>query len=123
MSAAVKGFFRYVGELALLFFRIVVAALTPPFSGYRFLVQAKRVGPGSFLIASLVALFVGMIIALQMAYMMLKLSAEIYIPSVIAASLTRELGPVLTALIVAGRVGAGITAEIGTMVVTEQVDA
>jgi phospholipid/cholesterol/gamma-HCH transport system permease protein len=58
-----------------------------------------------------------------MAYMMLKLSAEIYIPNVIAVSLTRELGPVLTALIVAGRVGAGITAEIGSMVVTEQVDA
>jgi phospholipid/cholesterol/gamma-HCH transport system permease protein len=119
----IEAFFRYAGELSLLFFRIIVTALTPPFSWYRFLVQAKRVGPGSFLIASLIGLFVGMIIALQMAYMMLKLSAEIYIPNVIAVSLTRELGPVLTALIVAGRVGAGITAEIGTMVVTEQVDA
>ncbi len=123
MSVMVKGFFRYVGELSLLSGRIMVATFTPPFSGYRFLVQARRVGPGSFLIACLVALFVGMIIALQMAYMMLKLSAEIYIPNVIAVSLTRELGPVLTALIVAGRVGAGITAEIGTMAVTEQVDA
>jgi phospholipid/cholesterol/gamma-HCH transport system permease protein len=119
----VEGMFRYVGELALLAVRIVAAAVTPPFNAYRFLSQAKRVGPGSFLIACLVALFVGMIIALQMAYMMLKLSAEIYIPNVIAASLMRELGPVLTALIVAGRIGAGITAEIGSMVVTEQVDA
>ena len=122
-SAAVREFCRYVGQLALLLMRIVSAAVTPPFSAYRILSQAKRVGPGSFAIACLVALFVGMIIALQMAYMMLKLSAEIYIPNVIAASLTRELGPVLTALIVAGRVGAGITAEIGSMVVTEQVDA
>ena len=64
-----------------------------------------------------------MIIALQMAYQMVKLSAEIYIPNVVAVSLTRELAPVLTALIVAGRIGAGITAEIGSMVVTEQVDA
>jgi phospholipid/cholesterol/gamma-HCH transport system permease protein len=117
------GFFAYVGELAVLFYRIVTAVFLPPFSGYRFLSQAKRVGPGSFFIVSLIGFFVGMIIALQMAYMMVRLSAEIYIPNVIAVSLTRELGPVLTALIVAGRVGAGITAEIGTMVVTEQVDA
>ena len=119
----VEQFFGYVGELALLWGRIISAAITPPYSVYRILAQAKRVGPGSLVIASLVALFVGMIIALQMAYMMLKLSAEIYIPNVIAVSLTRELAPVLTALIVAGRVGAGITAEIGSMVVTEQVDA
>ena len=116
-------FIAYIGELTLLFCRTIVMALTPPFNAYRFLSQAQRVGPGSFLIACLVALFVGMIMALQLAYMMIKLSAEIYIPNVIAVSLTRELGPVLTALIVAGRVGAGITAEIGTMVVTEQVDA
>jgi phospholipid/cholesterol/gamma-HCH transport system permease protein len=123
MSAAVRGFFRYVGELAILFGQIILATVMPPFNGYRFMAQAQRVGPGSFLIVSLVGLFVGMIIALQMAYMMMKLSAEIYIPNVIAVSLTRELAPVLSALIVAGRVGAGITAEIGTMLVTEQVDA
>jgi len=96
---------------------------TPPFQMYRVLSQAKRVGPGSFLIASLVAFFIGMIMALQMAYQMIAMSAEIYVPSVVAVSLTRELVPVLTALIVAGRVGAGITAEIGSMKVTEQVDA
>ena len=96
---------------------------TPPFQMYRVLSQAKRVGPGSFLIAALVAFFIGMIMALQMAYQMIAMSAEIYIPSVVAVSLTRELAPVLTALIVAGRVGAGITAEIGSMKVTEQVDA
>jgi phospholipid/cholesterol/gamma-HCH transport system permease protein len=120
---AIRGGLRYVGQLFLLLMRILSAAVTPPFSSYRILVQAKRVGPGSFVIASLVALFVGMIISLQMAYIMLKLSAELYIPNVIAVSLMRELAPVLTALLVAGRVGAGITAEIGTMVVTEQVDA
>ncbi|MBF0619776.1 MAG: ABC transporter permease [Candidatus Omnitrophica bacterium] len=122
-GALIEEFFRYAGQLTILFAQTVTCAITPPFSGYRFLWQAKRVGPGSFFISSLVALFVGMIIALQMAYMMLKLSGEIYIPNVIAVSLTRELGPVLTALIVAGRIGAGITAEIGSMVVTEQVDA
>lgn len=113
----------YIGQLAILCGQTIYLAATPPFKPYRFLVQAKRVGPGSFLISSMVAFFVGMIIALQMAYLMVQLSAEIYIPNVIALSLTRELAPVLTALIVAGRVGAGITAEIGSMVVSEQVDA
>jgi phospholipid/cholesterol/gamma-HCH transport system permease protein len=119
----ILNFLTYVGKLTIFFSQTVFCLVTPPFNMYRFLAQALRVGPGSFFIASLVALFVGMIIALQMAYLMVKLSAEIYIPNVIAVALTRELAPVLTALIVAGRIGAGITAEIGAMVVTEQVDA
>lgn len=116
-------FVRYMGALFLLLGRTFYHIFTPPFKSYRILSQAKRVGPGSFFISSLVAFFIGMIMALQMAYLMLEMSAEIYIPSVVAVSLTRELAPVLTALIVAGRVGAGITAEIGSMTVTEQVDA
>jgi phospholipid/cholesterol/gamma-HCH transport system permease protein len=58
-----------------------------------------------------------------MAYQMQKLSSEIYIANLVAVALTRELAPVLTALIVAGRIGAAITAELGTMAVTEQIDA
>lgn len=96
---------------------------TSPLKKERILEQTKRIGIDSLFIVSLVAFFTGMILALQTAYLMKKLSSEIYIASIIALSLTRELGPVLTALIVAGRSGAGITAEIGTMTVTEQVDA
>ncbi|MEI7999422.1 MAG: ABC transporter permease [Candidatus Omnitrophota bacterium] len=114
---------RYIGQLTVLWSQTIVLSLTPPFKGGRSLTQANLIGPGSFLISGLVAFFVGMIIALQMAYQMIQLSAEIYIPKVLAVSLTRELTPVLTALIVAGRVGASIAAEIGTMTVTEQVDA
>ena len=114
---------RYVGQLAILFAQTVTLSLTPSFKGHRSLIQANRIGPGSFLISSLVAFFVGMIMALQMAYQMVQLSAEMLIPKVVSVALTRELAPVLTALIVAGRVGAGIAAEIGSMTVTEQVDA
>lgn len=121
-SSAIQ-FVRYIGALSILFAQTIYWIGTPPFKNVRFLEQAKRIGPGSFFISSLVALFVGMILALQMAYQMQKLSSEIYIASVVAVSLTRELAPVLTALIVAGRIGAGITAEIGSMTVTEQVDA
>ncbi len=116
-------FICYFGELSLLFSKVFCLSFMPPFKGERILVQAKRVGPGSFFIAALIAFFIGMIMTLQMAYQMVELSAEIYIPNIIAISLTRELAPVLTALIVAGRIGASITAEIGTMTVTEQVDA
>src|SRR3989338_5453394 len=86
---------RYVGALSILFGQTVYHALTPPFHGERFLYQARRVGPGSFFIAGIIAFFIGMIIALQMAYQMVKLSAELYIPSVVAESISRELGPVL----------------------------
>jgi phospholipid/cholesterol/gamma-HCH transport system permease protein len=114
---------NYAGQLTLLLLETIYRIFVPPFHGSRVLSQAKRVGPGSFFIAALVAFFVGMIMALQMAYQMVEFKAEIYIPSIVSVSLTRELAPVLTALIVAGRVGAGITAEIGSMTVTEQVDA
>ncbi len=119
----VIGWARYIGQLTLLWSQTMRWSLTPPYKGIRSLMQANRIGPGSFVISALVAFFVGMIIALQMAYQMVQLSAEIYIPNIIAVALTRELAPVLTALIVAGRIGAGIAAEIGSMVVTEQVDA
>lgn len=114
---------RYIGQLSILWGQTCAWSVTPPYKGLRSLVQAQRIGPGSFVISSLVAFFVGMIIALQMAYQMIQLSAEMYIPNIIAVALTRELAPVLTALIVAGRIGAGIAAEVGSMVVTEQVDA
>jgi len=64
-----------------------------------------------------------MVLALQSAYQMQRMSAEMYIASLVSLSMVRELGPVLTALVIAGRVGASITAELGTMKVTEQIDA
>src|SRR3989338_1288292 len=113
----------YIGDLAILLWKTLVWIFLPPLKFHRIMVQAKRAGHESFFIAALISFFVGMIMALQMAYQMVKLSAEIYIPNVVALSMTRELSPVLTALIVAGRIGAGITAEIGSMTVTDQVDA
>ena len=120
---AVLRLIHFIGEFTVLFTRTFYLCFTPPYKWQRVLIQAKRVGPESFFIASLVSFFVGMIMSLQMAYQMVKLSAEIYIPNVVSVAMTRELAPVLTALIVAGRVGAGIAAEIGSMTVTEQVDA
>jgi phospholipid/cholesterol/gamma-HCH transport system permease protein len=95
----------------------------PPFKKERIFEQCKKAGVDSFLIVSLIAFFIGVIMALQTAYQMQRLGSEMYIASIVALSMVRELGPVITALVVAGRVGAAITAEIGSMQVTEQVDA
>jgi phospholipid/cholesterol/gamma-HCH transport system permease protein len=114
---------NYVGSVFKLLFQTLVYLFIPPFKAERVMHQAKRIGVDSLLIVSIVAIFTGMILALQTAYQMQMLSSEIYIANIVALSLVRELGPVLTALIVAGRSGAGITAEVGTMTVTEQIDA
>jgi phospholipid/cholesterol/gamma-HCH transport system permease protein len=123
IGSATLNSFVYLGGLTLLWIETIFWILVPPIKRERIFEQAKKIGLDSLFIVSLVAFFTGMILALQTAYLMKKLSSEIYIASIIALSLTRELGPVLTALIVAGRSGAAITAEIGTMTVTEQVDA
>ena len=96
---------------------------TPPFEVRRTFIQAKRTGWDSLPIISVISLFIGLILALQIAYLMQRIGSEMYIASIVALSIVRELGPVITALVVAGRVGAAIAAEIGTMQVTEQVDA
>lgn len=94
-----------------------------PLNKRRIFEQARKAGVDSLPIVSLVSLFIGVILALQTAYQMQRLGSEMYIASIVALSLVREMGPVITALVVAGRVGAAITAEIGSMQVTEQVDA
>lgn len=101
----------------------VFLAVRPPFKKMRVFEQVKKAGFDSLPIVSLVALFIGFIFALQTAYFMQRIGSEMYIASMVALSLVRELGPVITALVVAGRVGASITAELGTMQVTEQIDA
>ena len=80
-------------------------------------------GVGSFIIVFFVAFFTGIVIAMQSAYQLARFGADIYVAPMVAVGLARELGPVLTALVVAGRVGAAIAAELGTMQVTEQIEA
>ena len=81
------------------------------------------IGVGSLFIVTLTGLFTGMVLALQAAFEMARFGAEVYIGRIVGSSTIRELGPVLTALIVTGRAGAGMAAAIGAMRVTEQVDA
>ncbi len=119
----IRNFFVYMGGVAILLARTIFWTIAPPHRKWQILEQMNSIGVASAPIVLLISLFTGIVLALQSAYQMQKVSAEMYIASLVALSLTRELGPVLTALIVAGRCGAAITAELGTMRVTEQVDA
>ena len=85
--------------------------------------QLDQVGVRSLSIVNLTALFMGMVLALQMGNFLAKFGAQIFVSRIVGVSLLREMAPVLTALMVGGRVGAGITAELGAMSVTEQIDA
>jgi len=85
--------------------------------------QMVFAGFDSLVIASFVAFFTGIVIAMQSAYQLARFGANIYVAPMVSIGIARELGPVLTALVVAGRVGAAIAAELGTMKVTEQIEA
>ena len=113
----------YIGGLTVLLSRTIGWIFVPPHKRFQLLDQMKKNGVDSLAIVALTAFFAGIVLALQSAYTMRQMSAEIYIASLVSLSMTRELGPVFTALVVAARVGASITAEVGTMKVTEQIDA
>ncbi|MEM9598442.1 MAG: ABC transporter permease [Acidobacteriota bacterium] len=112
-----------IGALGLLTAQAFVALVKPPWDLREWIRQAEQIGVRSLGVASITTVFTGMVLALQTAYSLPSLGVKYYIGTVVSKSLTRELGPVLVALIVGGRIGAGMTAELGTMKVTEQIDA
>lgn len=121
--ASSRRFAENLGAATRLAGQAVVRLVTPPFDVQECLRQLDRIGVGSLNLTNITALFTGMVLALQSAYTLAKFGARLYIGEIVTLSLVRELGPVLTALMVGGRVGSGITAELGSMTVTEQVDA
>ena len=116
-------FFEAIGHLTLFSLRSTLACFRPPFYFKQVVQQLLQVGFLSLPVIGLTAIFSGMVLALQSYTGFARFSAESAIASVVALSITRELGPVLGGLMVAGRVGAAFAAEIGTMRVSEQVDA
>lgn len=119
-------FVNYVGESTLLLAETVRWLLRPgAWRAGRMLRQIERIGWQSLPIVSFIALTIGMAVAYQTAYQMQKFGfgTYIYTASFSALMVFREIGPVLTGLIITGRVGAAITAELGTMRITQQIDA
>jgi len=112
-----------LGRFALLASATLRALAKRRFPAREVLRQIEAIGARSTTIVVITALFTGMVLALQTGFALARFGAKPYVGSVVGLSLARELGPVLTALMVGGRVGAGITAELGAMQVSEQVDA
>jgi phospholipid/cholesterol/gamma-HCH transport system permease protein len=110
---------EYVGMVAK-FFRSVV---TPPFYYRDVIQQFDTIGVGSLTVVLLTGVFTGMVLALQSGFTLDQFGARSMVGRLVSASIVKELGPVLTGLMVAGRVGSGIAAELGSMMVTDQIAA
>ena len=119
---------EYLGSLATLSARAAYYTVVAPFRGkpirtQRAVSQAMQVGVRALPILSLITFFIGLILALQSAYELKKFGAMNFVASAVAISMSRELGPLITAIVVIGRSGSAFAAEIGTMKVTEELDA
>ena len=113
---------EYLGGLGLMVWE-VLRCLRRRCEFRALLEQMDQIGVRSLSIVLLTAVFTGMVLALQMGNYLTRFGAKPYAGRILALSMLREMGPVLTALMIGGRVGSGITAEIGSMKVTEQIDA
>jgi len=123
LGGVVLNLLQTIGRLVLFSVTALGHALRPPFYWRQLGRQLIDIGYFSLPVAGLTAIFTGMVLALQSYTGFSRFQADSAIPQVVVVSLLRELGPVLSALMVAGRVGAAMAAEIGTMRVTEQIDA
>jgi phospholipid/cholesterol/gamma-HCH transport system permease protein len=128
IGASVEGSLAYVGALTSLAGRAAYFTFIGPFQGkpFRFqraVSQAMEAGVRALPILSLITFFIGLILALQAAYELRRFGAVSFVASAVALSMTRELGPLITAVIVIGRSGSAFAAELGTMKVSEEIDA
>jgi phospholipid/cholesterol/gamma-HCH transport system permease protein len=123
IGRAVLAAFASTGRLVVFAVTALRHCVTPPFYLRLTLRQMREIGFYSLPVVGLTAIFTGMVLALQSHTGFARFNAESAVATVVVLSVTRELGPVLAGLMVAGRVGAAIAAELGTRRVTEQIDA
>ena len=123
IGRAVLAFLAAAGRLVMFAAHSLSHVVRPPWYPSLIGRQMLEIGYYSLPVVGLTAIFTGMVLSLQSYTGFARFSAEAAIPQVVVVSITRELGPVLAGLMVAGRIGAAMAAEIGTMRVTEQIDA
>jgi phospholipid/cholesterol/gamma-HCH transport system permease protein len=116
-------FLEQLGDVGLLTRDFLKYLFRRPFESRLLIEQMDSIGVRSLNVVNLTGIFAGMVLALQMGHFLAKFGAKIYVSRIMGLSLLREMGPVLTALMIGARVGAGIASELGTMKVTEQIDA
>ncbi len=118
-----KSFFDDVAELTLFTFRYLKEVVKPPYEFNELLKQSFIVGYRSLPLIAITAFIMGLVLTIQSRPTLAEFGAESWLPAMVAVSIVREIGPVITALIFAGKVGSSIGAELASMRVTEQIDA
>jgi len=115
--------FEWFGELGIFCMRLLRASLAPPYEFRELLRQCDEIGSKSLPLIALAGAATGVVMSLQTRDSLVRFGAKSFLPAVIVFSLIKESGPIITGLMVSGRVGAGIGAQLGSMKVTEQIDA
>jgi conserved hypothetical integral membrane protein len=118
-----KAFFIEIGDISFFALRFFKEVLTSPFEFKELLRQCYHMGNRSLLLVGVTGFILGLVFTLQSRPTLMEFGAESWMPSMVSISIVREIGPVIIALICAGRIGSGIGAELGSMRVTEQIDA
>jgi phospholipid/cholesterol/gamma-HCH transport system permease protein len=115
--------FEWFGELGMFCARLVRAAVLPPYEFGELVRQCDAIGSKSLPLVALAGAAIGVVLSLQTRDSLIRFGVKSFLPAVIVFSIMKESGPIITALVLSGRVGAGIGAELGSMKVTEQIDA
>src|SRR6202041_3331028 len=118
-----RGFFEWFGSLGIFSWQVLRAAVTPPYEWRELVRQLDEVGSKSFPLVALAGAAIGVVILLEARYSLSRFGAKSMFPATLVYSVIQVMGPVITGLVVSGRVGAGIGAELASMKVTEQIDA
>jgi phospholipid/cholesterol/gamma-HCH transport system permease protein len=121
--SAINQFLEWFGDLGIFFWQVVRAVVTPPFEFGELFRQLDEIGSKSLPLVALAGAATGVVLSLQARYSLTRFGAKSLLPAAIVFSVIHETGPIITGLVVSGRVGAGIGAELASMKVTEQIDA
>lgn len=123
MIALLKSGLEWFGNLGIFCARLVKAAITPPYEWRELIRQCDALGALSLPLVALAGAATGVVLSLETRDSLVRFGAKSFLPAIIVFSIVKESGPVITGLVVSGRAGAGIGAELGSMKVTEQIDA
>ena len=119
----INGFLEWFGDLGLFAWQVFRAAFRRPFEGRELVRQFDEIGSKSLPLVALAGAAIGFVLALESRSSLVRFGAQSMLPAALVYSIIHETGPIVTGLVVSGRVGAGIGAELGSMKVTEQIDA
>ncbi len=122
-NGLIDQFLEWFGDLGIFFWQVLRAAVTPPFEFRELFRQLDEIGSKSLPLVALAGAATGIVLSMEARYSLTRFGAKSLLPAAIVFSIVHETGPIITGLVVSGRVGAGIGAELASMKVTEQIDA